>query len=533
MSSAADTVWLVIAACLITIPVVALARRAGFAYPIVLVSAGLVLGFIPGLPRIQLDPSLVLVIFLPPLLYWEAITAPTELMRANAGWIASLAIGLVIATTVLVAVAAHATIAGLVWPMALILGAIVAPTDELASVPVLERMRMPRHLVAVVEGESLLNDAASLILYAAAVSAVVTGAVNGGLIFMQFIAAVAGGIAIGLLCTWGAIQTWRFVRDVELQGLVAFTLPFLAYTLSARFALSGVLAVVVAGVTANRYTPFILTPAARLRGAGFYESTVFLANTILFLLLGFQLHEIAARVASEYSWGAVLWYSLVVNVTVVAVRFAWFMLLEYVPWFGGESKYSEPSVKRALVASWSGLRGAVSLAAALAIPAVTSTGAAVPGRDLVIFLTFSVILVTLIGGGLTLPAVVRALNISPGEDEEGEELHRALEAMSKAARERIHALELEGRITADDAKKLVHRLASRRRLPGAATDPAEERLFAAQSQVLEAERRALRELRRRREIDNTVLRRIVRSLDVAEEAIVLSDSIKDDERELD
>jgi CPA1 family monovalent cation:H+ antiporter len=516
---AGDSLWLVIAAFLITIPLVALARRAGLPYPIVLVAAGLVLGFIPGLPNVQLDPSLVLLIFLPPLLYWESITAPTDVMRNNAGWIASLAIGLVIATTIVVAIVAHATIAGLSWAMAFVLGAVVAPTDELAAVPVLERMRMPRHLVAVVEGESLLNDASSLILYAAAVTAVVTGTFNGAQALAQFAIAVIGGVAVGLLCASAAIQTWRIVRDVELQGLVALTLPFLTYGIANRFSLSGVLAVVAAGITANRYTPFILTPAARLRGAGFFESSVFIANTILFLLLGLQLHGIAGRVTREYSMEAVVWYALLVNLAVVAVRLAWFILLEYVPWFGGEGKYSAPSIKRAIVGGWSGLRGAVSLAAALAIPTVAAGGSAIPYRDLVIFLTFSVILITLIGGGLTLPLVVRALDIPPGDDEAEGELRKALAAMSQAAHERLAALEREGRISADDAKLLAHRFASRRRLPGAPVDASEERRFAAQVDVLEAERRALRDLRRDGEMDNTVLRRIVRSLDVAEEAI--------------
>ena len=167
--------WLLVGLLTVTIPLVALARRVNVSYPVVLVLGGLALGFVPGLPQIRLDPNLVLLIFLPPLLYWEAITAPTDVMRANSGQIWLMAIGLVLATTLTVAAIAHACIAGLTWPMAFVLGAIVAPTDELASAAVLERMRVPRHLIAIVEGESLLNDASSLILYAAAVTAATTG----------------------------------------------------------------------------------------------------------------------------------------------------------------------------------------------------------------------------------------------------------------------------------------------------------------------------------------------------------------------
>jgi len=522
------TLWLVIAAFILTVPLVSLARRVGISYPIVLVLAGLVLGFVPGLPQVELNPELVLVIFLPPLLFWESVTAPISVMRANAGWITSLAIGLVIATTAIVAVVAHATIAGLVWPMAFVLGAIVAPTDELAAAPVLERLRMPRHLVAVVEGESLLNDAASLIFYATAVTALVTGAFSIGLATVQFVVASLGGVVLGVICAWAAILTWQRVRDVELQGVIAYTLPFLTYALATRVAVSGVLAVVAAGIVSSRYTPFLLVPAARMRGADFYQTTVFLANTILFLLLGLQLHSLGAAVLREYSWSMVFVYAIAINVTIIAVRFAWFVLLEYVPWFGGEGQFSEPSVRRAIVASWSGLRGAVSLAAALAIPATLAGGGGVPQRDLVIFLTFSVILVTLVGGGLTLPAIVRKLKIPPGDDEVGAEFKTALEAMSSAARTRLDALEREKRITADDAAILTRHYASGRRLPNALINDEERRRFEAERQVIGAERTALADLRGHAPMDNTVLRRIVHSLDLVEEAIPSGESARDE-----
>lgn len=525
MSDSPQTaIWLVIAAFVLTVPLVSFARRAGVSYPIVLVLAGLVLGFVPGLPRVQLNPDLVLLIFLPPLLFWESITAPTDVMRANARWITSLAIGLVIATTGVVAVVAHAAIPGLAWPMAFVLGAIVAPTDELASAPVLERLRMPRHLVAVVEGESLLNDASSLILYATALAAVVTGVFHPGIAVLQFFGSAIGGVLAGVVCAWLAIETWRRVRDVDLQPVVAFTLPFLTYGVATRFAVSGVLAVVAAGIVASRFTSFGLVPQARIRGIEFYQATVFLANAILFLLLGLQLRIVGATVLREYAWWTVLGYAAAINVTIIVLRFGWFVLLEYAPWFGGEGKYSEPSVQRAVVASWSGLRGAVSLAAALAIPVVVAGGASVPNRDLVIFLTFSVILVTLVGGGLTLPSVVRRLKIPPADDEETEEVRTALTAMSRSAHERLRALEREGHITAADAAALARHYASRRRLPGAPVDGEEQRRFAAEREVLHAERAALMTLHNDGGVDNTVLRRIVHSLDIAEEAIPVEES---------
>lgn len=176
----------------VVIPLVALARRAHISYPIVLVLGGLVLGFVPGLPQVRLDPSIVLLLFLPPLLYWEAITAPTDVMLENAGQIVTLAFGLVIATTVAVAVVAHAIIPGLSWGVAFVLGAIVSPTDELAAVPVLEQFRLPRHLIAIIDGESLLNDATSLVIYAAAIGVVATGTFHAGQTLIQF--GVAGSV---------------------------------------------------------------------------------------------------------------------------------------------------------------------------------------------------------------------------------------------------------------------------------------------------------------------------------------------------
>jgi CPA1 family monovalent cation:H+ antiporter len=251
---------------------------------------------------------------------------------------------------------------------------------------------------------------------------------------------------------------------------------------------------------------------------------VFLANAILFLLLGVQLRIVGTTVFSEYAWWTVLAYAAAINVTIIVLRFGWFVLLEYAPWFGGQGKYSEPSIQRALVASWSGLRGAISLAAALAIPVAVAGGARIPNRDLVIFLTFSVILVTLVGGGLTLPSVVRALKIPPGDDEEAEEMRSALTAMSRSAHERLGALERDGQITAADSAALARHYASRRRLPGAPVDRDEQRRFAAEREVLRAERTALVKLHNDGGMDNTVLRRIVHALDIAEEAIPVDES---------
>jgi CPA1 family monovalent cation:H+ antiporter len=513
-----NEIWLIVGLFSVAIPIVALARRANVPYPIALVIGGLALGFIPGLPRIELDPNLVLLIFLPPLLYWGAITAPTDVMRANAGQIWSLTIGLVIATTVTVALVAHAVIPHLAWAMAFVLGAIVAPTDELASLPVLEKMRVPRHLSAIVSGESLLNDASSLILYAAALTAAIGGAFSFGQAALQFLFAGAGGIVLGLVIGRLAIEGWRRIKDTQLQGVISINLPYLAYLLAQRLGISGVLAVVFVGIYANRFTPLVITPEARLRTSGYWDTVVFLANALLFLLVGLQLHELGGRVLTEYSWQALLWYAFLVNVTLIATRFAWVMGQEFLPVVGGASEHPGGDWKHALIVSWSGLRGAVSLAAALAIPITMTSGAALPHRNLIIFLTFTTILVTLVAGGLTLPLLVARLNAGDAAEEENEDLRRGLAGMSAAALARLAELEGEGRIDTEHARRLRARYKHlQRHVKGHSTE--ERSALEAERELIAAERAALVAMRERREIDNVVQRRLLRTLDVAEERL--------------
>jgi len=513
-------IGLIVTLLVVTIPLVALARRANIAYPIVLVCGGLVLGFVPSLPSVSLDPNVVLLLFLPPLLYWEAITAPTDIMWANRTQIGMLAIGLVFATTIAVAVVAHALVSGMPWAVAFVLGAIVAPTDELAAIPVLERFKIPRHIIAIVGGESLVNDALSLVLYAAAVAATMTGVVDVWQILLYVVVGAIGSIIFGLLVGRVAVEGWRRIRDTELQTVISLLLPFVAYVPAQRLGTSGVLEVVTAGVYVNRFTPTVLTPEARLRLIGFWETFVFVANAMLFLFVGLQLHEIATRVFAHDSWPTVLWYTIAINVVVVVVRFAWILLTEYVPFFTASSEHADTNWKHAIVASWSGLRGAVSLAAALAVPLTVAGGTPFPHRDLIIFLTFTVIVVTLVGGGLTLPAVVSWLRISDGDSEESEDMRRALNGTSDAALERISALESEGGLDPHLARMLRFRYdktseRAKHETDAETVEDAQNRT-SAEREVIEAQRLALIAMRERGEIDNAVLRRVLLTLDLAD-----------------
>jgi Na+/H+ antiporter len=503
----------------VTIPLVALARRADVPYPIVLVLGGLVLGFIPGLPSVHMDPNLVLLIFLPPLLYWESVTAPTDVMWANRSQIGTLAIGVVLITTFAVAATMHALVPNLTWAVAFVLGAVVAPTDELAAVPVLERFRIPRHVIAIVEGESLINDAVSLSLYAVAVTAAVTGVFDLRGMPVSLAVSVAGAVVIGLVAARVAVEGWHRIRDTELQSVISLLVPFAAYMPAIRLGASGVIAVVTAGISVNRFTPTVMTPETRLRLNGFWETFVFVANALLFLLVGLQLHDIAASVLQRYSWQSVVWYALAINVVVVFVRFASILTIEYVPFVGASSEHAAPNWKHAVIASWSGLRGAVSLAAALAVPLTVAGGAPFPHRELIIFLTFTVIIVTLVGGGLTLPAVVSRLGITDGGTEEDEDLKRALTVVFQAALDRIDALEREHRLDPEHAKILRRRYERARdfaeRAPDTLSREAARRGSNAEREVIEAEREALVALRERGEIDNAVLRRVLLALDMA------------------
>jgi CPA1 family monovalent cation:H+ antiporter len=511
---------LLIGLLVLVIPLVALAKRAHISYPIVLVLGGLVLGFVPGLPRVQLDPNLVLLFFLPPLLYWEAITAPTDVMLANPGQIGMLAVGLVFVTTVIVGVVAHAVVPGLPWPVAFVLGAVVAPTDELASAPVLERLKMPRHVIAIVEGESLVNDALALVLYTAAIGAAVTGVVEPWHVLSFVILAGIGALVLGIVVGRIAVEAWRRITDTQLQGVISLLLPFLAYAPAQRFGISGVLSVVTAGVYVNRFTPAVLTPTSRLQLRGFWETFVFVANALLFLLVGLQLRGIAENVLQRYSWQSIVWYTVAVNVTVIVVRFAWVLGAEYLPVIGGSSEHPEGDWKHAFIVAWSGLRGAVSLAAALALPLTVASGMPFPHRDLVIFLTFSVILVTLVGGGLTLPGLIAVLNAPDDADEEGEDLRRAVTEIAQAALSRIEALQREGRIDAEHAAELrrryEHEKLVSRKLADGGVPPEETQRWQAERDVIAAQRDALIALRARGEIDNTAMRRVLTTLDLSE-----------------
>src|SRR5581483_7816299 len=363
----------------------------GLPVPVLLVGGGLLMGFVPGLPHVQLAPDIVLVAILPPLLYSAAFFTGLRDLRANLRPISLLAFGLVTATTCGVALVAHLAIPQLSLAGAFTLGAILSPTDALAATEALGRLGLPRRIVSVLEGESLINDGMALVLYKFAVAAAVSGAFSFWHAAWRLPVNVVGGVAVGLVVAYVVRQVRKRVDDTPTEVAIALLSGYLAYLPASALGVSGVLAAVTIGVYMGWYTPELTTVQTRLSGNAFWELLVFLVNALLFALLGLQLHDIAARLSIT---ATLIAQCAAVVGAVVVVRVIWVPVFTYVPrrlFRSVRERDPYPPWQCPVVISWAGVRGAVSLAAALALPND------VPHRDLIVFVTFVVILFSLIG----------------------------------------------------------------------------------------------------------------------------------------
>jgi monovalent cation/hydrogen antiporter len=501
-----------------------LARRLSIPYPIVLVLGGVAMGVIPSLPEVELEPDLVLVIFLPPLLFYAAFNTSLRDLRADARAISLTSILLVLLTTCAVAVIAHEAIDGLPWAMAFALGAIVSPTDPVAATAIMRRLGVPRRLVTIVEGESLVNDASALIAYRVAVAAAVGGTFSLADAALDFVVAVVGGVAVGLAAGWVIGEVRRRLDDPPVEITVSLLTGYAAYVPAEELGLSGVLAAVTAGLYIGRISPQISTGRMRLQGFSAWEVLVFLLNATLFLLIGLQLNTILDGL-SGYSTGELLGYAALIAGTVIGMRIAWVFTVPYViraldRRVSQRQRRVGPALR--LVSAWSGMRGAVSLAAALALPLQTDAGAPLPQRDLILFLTFAVIVATLVLQGLTLPALIRYLGIrDDGVDREREEV-RARLAAARAALAALDEL-IQEDWTRDDTIERMRGLYDYRlrrfgaRVGEAPDDGLEDRSLAYQRSmqaVIAAQHHAVVALRNEGEIADDVMRQIERELDL-------------------
>ena len=494
-----------------------IARRFGVPYPTLFVLGGLGLAFVPGLPRIALEPQLVLLVFLPPLLFTAAVETPIRDLRTNLAPILRLSLGLVLFTIVIVAAVVHAAI-GLEWAAAFTLGAIVAPTDAIAATSVFRRLGAPRVAGTLIEGESLLNDATALVAYRAAVLVWMGGSFVLSEVLAGFAITALGGIAIGVIVGRLGGEILRRLDDPPVEVVVSLVLPFAAYLPADRAGLSGVLAAVAAGLMIGSRLGKILSPNSRVLWLSTWKMVGFVLNGFVFVLIGLELPTILAGLAGR-SPLLILGLVLLVSAVVVVGRILWVFAASLLP--GSPRRVvarTNPRLAKRLtfVVSWAGLRGAVSLAAALALPATF------PERDLILLMTFTVILVTLVGQGLTLPYVVRWAGWD-GVEPEGDEATLARAVQYQAGLDEI----VRARPAWPDHQPLLDRLESslRDRTEHLATeDPDEtaerrqERLEHEQIQrgVIAAQRAAVIELRDRREINDRTLRAIERELDLEE-----------------
>jgi Na+/H+ antiporter len=500
------------------------ARRVGLPSPIVLVVCGLLVGLVPGLPAAQLDPNLIFFIFLPPLIYGAGFNSSPRDLRAQARRIGVLAIGLVAASTVAVAVAVKLIVPGFGWPEGFVLGAILAPTDPVAAVAIMQRLRVAPQLSAIIEGESLVNDGTGLVLYRLAVGATVSGSfslLDGA---WQLVATGAGGVAVGLVVGFVVSRLRGRLDDAPIEITLSLFTPYAAYIAAEALGASGILAAVSVGLYLGARSEGLFSATARIEAQGFWNTLMFILESTLFLLMGLQFRDVAAGIEGLEAGRVALTVAVTV-VVVLGLRVAWMFsvgpfLRRLIP---GEAREEPPDLGPGarLVAGWSGMRGAVSLAAALAIPATIDGGTAFPQRALIVFTVFCVIVIGLLVQGLTLPALIRATGLGRDEADDAADEARARAATAEAALARLDAMAEH-----DDARATAHLRELYEARLGHARAPQDERgdgerehveaFERLREELLRSERAALHELHARGEISEDALRTVERDLDLQE-----------------
>ena len=478
-------------------------------YPIVLVVGGLAIGLVPGLPELELDPEAVFVIFLPPLLYAAAWRSSPRELRAEIRPLALLSVGLVLATMCAVAVVAHAIVPGMSWEAAFVLGAIVGPTDPVAAIATFSRIGVPPRMRLLVEGEAMINDGTALVAFRVALAAAVGGTFSFGDAVLEFFENAAGGVAAGIAIGWLGTQVLRRQSDVSLSIFVTVITAYSSYIVAEEMLhVSGVLAAVSAGIYSGWNAHSAMDAGSRLSGTAFWQAMTFSLEAILFVLLGLQ----APLVADELDVGELALQALVVSLTVVAVRMAWAVMPG-----GGFGD----TIRERIAVGWSGMRGAISLAAALSVPA------SVEEQPQILLLTFGVIAVTLLGQGLTLPPLLKLLRLPSGENPfSPDEALARLEA-AQAALDRLEELEEEG--AAEEPLRRLREVYRRRfavcvAVLGGGDLPEDGRrelreYGAMRRELITVERAALLELRNDGRVSQDVVRRVERDLDLEESRV--------------
>ena len=517
--------FLLLFAVLVVVAVVA--RRLNTASSILLVVAGILLALIPGLPRIALAPELVLLGILPPLIYSAGVAMSWREFRFNLRPIILLAFGCILFTAWAVAAVSHYLL-GMPWAVGFVLGAIVAPTDVVAPLAIVRRLGLPRRLIVVLEGEGLANDATALILYRFAVAAVGTGAFSAGTAVSEFALIVVGEIAYGVGIGWVSLRLRRWAQDPRVEITLSLMTPYVAFLLPAHLGGSGVLATVAAGLYVSWNGPLLIPAATRLQGIFFWDLLIYLLEGLVFLITGLQLRILIERADPVLLHQLAIAIPLVVAVVVVA-RFVWVFPATYLPRLIERVRVRDPSPpwQWVFVLSFAGVRGAVSLAAALALPFALPGGDAFPYRDLILFVSFGVIFITLVGFGLGLPPVVKWLGVAQaGRAERTAELESEIAARREALAAALKSLDAitDDRQLSDEVVRLLRARHETRanQLPDS-LDPEQDHVSAAGTaltrELISAERKFIHALLRDGKITDETRRRIERDLDLEEASL--------------
>lgn len=533
-SSAMNSLETIFGLLLVALAIALLAKRLDQPYPIALVLGGVGLAFLPGLQTVSLDPQIVFYLLLPPILFEAAyFTSWRDFWKWRRA-ILMLAFGLVGATSVVVAAICVYLIPGMNWSTGFVLGSIVSPPDAAAATSIMRGLRLPRRVVQVLEGESLVNDAAGLTAYRFAISAVVTGSFSFAQASTAFLWIALGGIAVGLLLGYAYVRLYPRLKDPEVEVLSTFLLCYVSYYIAETVHASGVLATVTAGLVLGWHAPRLFSAMVRIRGSAVWQTAIFLVNVIIFVLIGLQLGSVFENL-KDYPLGWLLLWSVAVSAGVIIVRLLWVFPGTYLPRSLSRrirEKEPCPSWQAVTVVGWTGLRGVVSLAAALALPMETAKGLPFPYRSLLLFLTFAVIVSTLVLQGLTLRPIVRLLRIPEDRSSEEEELAARIYATEQVLEK---LTELEDQSTASPAilervrgfyeDRLAEFRAQLEQETGSEIPDRPEQFQSIMEQriwweVARVEREAVLTLRRNRTIGDEAMHQIERDIDLLEARIV-------------
>ncbi|MGW4503377.1 Na+/H+ antiporter [Streptomyces sp. NPDC004436] len=502
-----------------------LARRTPVPAPLLLVAAGLAASYVPGVPEYALDPHIVLPLLLPPLLHTAAVDSSYLDMRANIRPIAMLSVGYVLFATLVVGYAAYLVVPGLSLPVALVLGAVIAPPDAVAATAIARRLGLPNRMTTILQGESLVNDATAITAYKVALAAAVGVSAGWAGGIAEFLLASVGGIGVGLLLMVPIHQLRKRLKEPLLQNTLSLLIPFVAYAAAERVHASGVLAVVVVALYLG-HRNWQVDFATRLQEEAVWKMVAFILESVVFALIGLQLPVVLLGLG-EYEGAAAAWYAVAVFLVVVVARFVWVFPATFVPrMLSPRIRAREPGTdwKAPVIVGWAGMRGVVSLAIAFSVPMT------VPHRNLILFLTFTTVIGTLVIQGLTLPPLIKVLKLPP-RDVQAETLAeaQAQSEASRAAEERLAELLEEpenSTLPAPLADRLRTVLERRRNavwerlgevnaLTGESADDVYRRLA---REMIEAEREVFVTLRDQRRIDDEMLRVLLRRLDLEEAA---------------